>query len=159
MVHSTTALAVLTAALLSTGATAHMEGLGARHAHVAPHKKAASAVAEAARSLIPDMDKIRRTADDILARSTGSTSASQKKKRKIKKRKNTCVPQVGFNVSRPTSAATRTQSASQIGNEWGVSTTQGSAPSSTPTSASNYNSLWTLEDTWVSATRWFLDGK
>jgi len=175
MVHSTTALAVFTAAILSstTLVSAHRDALGSRHAHTAPHKKAAAAVADAARSLIPDMEKIRRGADDLLARSTGSTS--QKKKRKVKKRKNTCVPQQGFNVSTPSTSAaswsasstgtgtatgtnTASASASNIGNEWGVSATESatstssSAPAaSSSSSSSQYNSKWTLEDTWVSS--------
>ena len=181
MVHSTTALTLFTAAaFLSTGVSAHLpgrDGLAARHAHVAPHKKAASAVAEAARSLIPDLEKIRRSADDILARTTGSSS--QKTKRRVKKRKNQCVPQVGFNATRPsasasssswsssaasssawseTASATQTDSQSKIGNEHiatgsATSTAWSSASSAAETSASSgggqqYNSLWNLEETW-----------
>lgn len=178
MVHSTTALGLFTAAaFLSTGVSAHLpgrDGLTGRSAHVAPHKRAAAAVADAARSLIPDMEKIRRSADDILARSTGSGSGSgsgsNKQKRRVKKRKNQCVPQQPFNVTSTspspssTQSQSQSQSQSQIGNEhmatgtassWSSATSAwSSAAAPAETSSSNgggqqYNSLWNLEDTWA----------
>lgn len=178
MVHSATALTLFTAAALlsSTGVTAHLpgrDGLAARHAHVPAHKKAASAVADAARSLIPDLEKIRRGADDILARSSVASGSKQKTKRRVKKRKNTCVPQVGFNVTNPTSpgssssawatstatataTATQSDSQSKIGNEHiatgsATSTAWSSASSAAQSSSvpnQQYNSLWNLEETW-----------
>lgn len=173
MVHSATTLSVIITALVATApalTSARLPGgnqLGSRHAHAAPHKKAAAAVVEAGRSLVPDFDKIRRAGNDMMARSVGD---SQKKKRKVKKRKNTCVQQTGFSASSATSTltasatqasspASETASSSVIGQEALVSTasstasktaiSSASAASASASSTTNYNSPWNLEETWA----------
>lgn len=155
MVHATTALTLFTTALLTSGSslvTAHHP-----RQHAAPHQRAAAAVAEAAKGLIPDFDKIRQVGSDMVNRSAGESSSSHKKPRVKKRATKSCSPQKVFKPSgtaSPTSPASSSSAAPSSTDGWSSetptpsSTWSSAAPEPTETGKTNWNSPWQLTETW-----------
>ncbi|KAJ9111828.1 hypothetical protein QFC20_002415 [Naganishia adeliensis] len=85
-------------------------------------------------------------------------SSSDKTKRKVKKRKTSCVARPNNATASLTASSTSATTSTALGNEWGVNTessstwqatsTSSSAPAATSTASSNYNSEWKLTENW-----------